>query len=155
VPAGTTLVTPGLEFQLLSVGYSNTNNHERNFVVKCEGDSLVWNQYITKPKEKMWGYMACYIPTVWKSGGTRRPCPPPTCAHANNTIILFATRYKNDNTTFHRSYAVSGGLALLQAFGQWKIEHQVRKRCVKGLIQRKITGRESDTGRLYDSGYKQ
>ena len=23
----------------------------------------------------MWGYMACYIPTVWKSGGTRPPCP--------------------------------------------------------------------------------
>jgi len=25
--------------------------------------------------------MAYYIPTVWKSGETRLPCPPPNCAH--------------------------------------------------------------------------
>ena len=42
---------------------------------------LVWNQYITKPKEKNVGDMAYYIPTVWKSGGTSPPCPPPNCAH--------------------------------------------------------------------------
>jgi len=29
--------------------------YERNFVVKCEGDSLVWNQYTTKPQEKNMG----------------------------------------------------------------------------------------------------
>ena len=33
--------------------------------------------------------------------------------HRNNTIILFATQYKNDNTAFHRSSAMSGGFALL------------------------------------------
>jgi len=47
--------------------------HKRNFVVKCEGDSLVWNHFITKPKEKNVGDMAYYIPTVWKSGGARLP----------------------------------------------------------------------------------
>jgi len=26
--------------------------------------------------------MAYYIPIVWKSGGTRPPCPPPNCSHA-------------------------------------------------------------------------
>jgi len=25
--------------------------------------------------------MAYYIPNVWKSGGTRPPCPPPNYAH--------------------------------------------------------------------------
>jgi len=44
----------------------------------------------------------------------------------NNTIILFATQYKIDNTAFHRRSAVSGSLALLRTFCQWKIEHQVR-----------------------------
>jgi len=28
--------------------------------------------------------MIYYIPTVWKSGGTRSPCPPPNCAHGTN-----------------------------------------------------------------------
>ena len=59
--------------------------HKRNFVVKCEGDSMVWNQHITKPKEKNFykakeknvyykakeknvGNMAYCIPNVWKSG---------------------------------------------------------------------------------------
>jgi len=55
---------------------------------------------------------------------------------SNSTTILFAAQYKNDNTAFHRRSAVSGGLALLRAFCQWKIEHQVRKCCVKGLILR-------------------
>ena len=50
-----------------------------------------------------------------------------TYQYSNNTIILFATQYENDNITFHWSSAVSGGLALLWAFCQWKIEHQVRK----------------------------
>jgi len=61
--------------------------HKRNFVAKCEGDSLVWNQYITKPKEKNVRDMAYYyyIPTVWKIGGTRPPCPPPNCGHAYYT----------------------------------------------------------------------
>jgi len=77
--------------------------------------------------------------------------------YRNNTIILFVTQYKNDNTAFHRSSAVSGGLALLRAFcqWQWKIEHQVRNCCVKGLILRKKAGSKTDAGRLYESGYKQ
>jgi len=33
--------------------------------------------------------------------------------YSNNTIILFVTQYTNDNAAFHRSAAVSGGLALL------------------------------------------
>jgi len=44
---------------------------------------------------------------------------------------LFATQYENDNIAFYRSSGVSGGLALLQGFCQWKIEHQVKKCCVK------------------------
>jgi len=56
------------------------------------------------------------------------------CQYSSNTIILFATQCKNDNTAFHRTSAVSGSLALLRAFCQWKIEHQVRS-CVKGMIE--------------------
>jgi len=70
-------------------------------------------------------------------------------------MILFATQYKNDNTAFHRSSAVSGCLALLRAVCQLKIEHQVRKCCVKGLILRNMAGRERDAGRLYESSCKQ
>jgi len=33
-------------------------------------------------------------------------------------VILFATQYKNDNPAFHRSSAVSGGLASLRAVCQ-------------------------------------
>jgi len=58
-------------------------------------------------------------------------------------------------TAFHRSSAVPGGLTLLRAFCHWKIEHQVRKCRVKGLILRNKVGRESDTGCPYDSGCKQ
>jgi len=35
----------------------------------------------TKPKEKKVGDIAYYVPSVWKSGGTRPPCPPPNCVH--------------------------------------------------------------------------
>jgi len=35
----------------------------------------------TKPEEKKWGDMAYYIPPPKKVVGTRRPCPPPNCAH--------------------------------------------------------------------------
>jgi len=75
--------------------------------------------------------------------------------YSNNTIILFATQYKNWNIAFHRSFAVSGGPALLQAFCQWKIEHQIRKLCVKGSMLRNMAGRERDADRLYKSGYEQ
>jgi len=66
---------------------------------------------------------------------------------------LFATQYENDNTAFHRSSAVSGCLALLRTFCQWKIEHQVRKYCVKGLILRNMVRREADACRVNESGY--
>jgi len=51
--------------------------------------------------------------------------------------------------------AVSGSFALLRAFCQWKVEHQIRKYCVKGLILRNMAGREKDAGCLHESGYKQ
>jgi len=76
----------------------------------------------------------------------------------NNTIILFATQFKNGIAAFHWSSALSGGLRLLRAFCQWwKIENQVRKcrLCVKGLILRNMAGREKDAGRLYESSYRQ
>jgi len=60
----------------------------------------------------------------------------------------------NNNTAFDRSFAVSGGLALLRAFCQGKIEHQVRNCCVKGLVLRNMAGREGDAGHLHESGYK-
>ena len=50
---------------------------------------------------------------------------------------------------------MTGGLALLRAFCQWKIEHQIRKCCAKGLILRNMVGRERDADRMYESGYKQ
>jgi len=33
--------------------------------------------------------MAYYNPTVWKSGGTRPPCPPPNSAHAPIYTVAF------------------------------------------------------------------
>ena len=50
--------------------------HERNFVVKCEGDSLVWHQYITKPKEKNVGGNGILYTHCVKKWGPRTPCPP-------------------------------------------------------------------------------
>jgi len=38
-------------------------------------------------KRKTWGDIAYYVPPVWKSGGTRPPCPPPNCAHAHSTRV--------------------------------------------------------------------
>jgi len=32
----------------------------------------------------MWGDVAYYISTVWKTGGMRPPCPPPNCAHGGS-----------------------------------------------------------------------
>jgi len=46
----------------------------------------------TKPKEKKVGDMVYYIPTVWKSGGTRSPCPLPNCANAHSGHTLRAKR---------------------------------------------------------------
>jgi len=52
---------------------------------------------------------------------------------SNNTIILFATQYKNDNTAFIDFLHC---LAILRAFCQWKIEQKVRKCFVKCFILR-------------------
>jgi len=49
---------------------------------------------------------------------------------------------------------VSGGLALLRAFGHWKIEHEARKKVPCERLRNKV-GREGDTGFPYDSGCKQ
>jgi len=55
---------------------------------------------------------------------------------------------------FIRSSAVSGGFACNERFVcQWKIEDQVRKCCVKGLILRKMAGRERDAGCLFERVY--
>ena len=81
------------------------------FCCKMWRGSLVWNQYITKPKEKNMGDMSYYIPTVWKSGGTRPPCLPPNCAHAYHQVnsvghlcANFCRRYAL-NTVFIRLLA--------------------------------------------------
>jgi len=50
------------------------------FCCKMWGDRLVWNQYITKPKEKMRGTRHIIFHCL-KKWGTRPPCPPPNCAH--------------------------------------------------------------------------
>jgi len=42
----------------------------------------------------------------------------------------------NGKTAFYQSSAMSGGLALLRAVSQWKIEHEVRKCCVKNMALR-------------------
>jgi len=45
--------------------------------------------------------------------------------YSNNTVILYAAQCKNDNTAFHRSSAVSGGLALLRTFCQCYSDRQL------------------------------
>jgi len=43
--------------------------HGRNFVVKCVGDNLAWNQYFTKPKEKNVGIWHVISSLSEKLGG--------------------------------------------------------------------------------------
>jgi len=45
------------------------HRHEHNFVVKCEGDSLVSNQYITKPRENCGETWHIISPLYEKVGG--------------------------------------------------------------------------------------
>jgi len=73
-------------------------------------------------------------------------------AYSNNSIILFPTQYKNDNTAFQWSFSSVWWSLDVASFCQWKIEHQVRKCYVDGLILRNMAGRERDAGRLYESG---
>jgi len=56
------------------------HSHGCNFVVKCEGNSLVWNQYIMKPKEKIVGEHDILYPQCLQKWGPRPSCPPPNCA---------------------------------------------------------------------------
>ena len=42
-----------------------------------------------KPKEKMWGDIAYYVPPPENVKGTRPQCPPPNCAHSCNDCIPF------------------------------------------------------------------
>ena len=65
-----------IHLSCIRILHPRASGHKRNFVVKWEGDSLVWNQYIRKPKEKKVGDMSYYIPTVWKSGGDASPGSP-------------------------------------------------------------------------------
>jgi len=50
---------------------------------------------------------------------------------------------------------VSGGLALLRAFYQLKIEHQVGKCRLCERLDTEVAGREKDAGGLYESSYRQ
>ena len=43
-------------------------------------------------KRKNWRDMAYYVPTVWKSGGTRPPCFPPNCTYAYVLLFWQASR---------------------------------------------------------------
>jgi len=72
--------------------------------------------------------------------------------YSNNTIILFASQ--NIIIIILLFIGVLQCLAVLRAFCQWKIEHQIKKCCAKGLILRNMAERERDAG-LYESGYKQ
>jgi len=51
--------------------------HKRN-VVKCEGATWCETNILRNLKRQMWAETAYYIPTFWKSGGTR---PTPSCDH--------------------------------------------------------------------------
>ena len=55
--------------------------HKRNFVVKCEGNSLVWNQYITEPKEKNVGGHGILYPHCLKKWEGRVPNVPQVIPH--------------------------------------------------------------------------
>jgi len=59
------------------------HSHGLDFVVKCEENSLVWNQYIMKPEEKNVGEHEILYPTVWKKWG-RVPRVPHLTAYANS-----------------------------------------------------------------------
>ena len=48
---------------------------------------------------------------------------------------------------------MAGGLALVCAFCQWKIEHK-ESECGGGLIPRHMAGHERDGGRFHESIYK-
>ena len=39
----------------------------------------------TKPKDKMWGDMAYYVPPFEKSEEDTSPCPPPKCVHSSSS----------------------------------------------------------------------
>jgi len=108
-------------------------------------NSFLWRLIINLKFAKLWGG----ITSQFTLKRAKMQMSSLDYQYTNNTIILFATQYKNYNI------AVSGGLALLGACCQWKIEHQIRKCCVKRLILRNMAGRERDAGRLYESGYKQ
>ena len=68
----------------------------------------------TKPREKSGGDIAYYVATVWKSGGTRPPCPhqiAPMFALISGQPAWFASRLwwetlflKNLNPTTGRSH---------------------------------------------------
>jgi len=66
-----------------------TQWHKRNFAVKCEGDCLVWNQYITKPKEKTVATWHIIFPLSEKVGG-RVPRVPHLIAPMLNGVKFLA-----------------------------------------------------------------
>jgi len=59
----------------------------------------------TKPKEKKVGGLACYVPPVRKSGGTRPQCPPPNCTHdhVNSMVLGVGTPFQTNTYSHHTS----------------------------------------------------
>jgi len=80
-----------------------------SFVIKCEGDSLVWNQYITKPKEKNVGAWYILFPLSEKVGGrvphliatmVRTLRSNHSCAELQSTeLVLHSRRKRIDRTS--------------------------------------------------------
>ena len=79
---------------------------------------------------KMWKEMAYYIPTVWKSGGTRPPCLPPNAPML--TTGSESTKNRSSSSPFTRSScnnksgtsewiaSVCGEYTVLYGFNFWK-----------------------------------
>jgi len=80
---------------IFPIMHENPNVHEKTKVY-------------TKKLNFSCGPARCLKLVIWPTD--KKCCTP--LAYSNNTIISFVMQYKNDNTTFHRSSAVSVALAL-------------------------------------------
>ena len=63
----------------------------------------------------------CFLKTSNSNMGAPNFLP-----RAPSNLVTPLVGSNTDNIVFHRSFAVPGGLGLLRAFCQWKIEHQLR-----------------------------
>ena len=62
-----------------------------------------WNFSKYKTWREKVGDIAYYIHPIWKSGGTRPPCPQPNCAHAPNTDAKTPTH--SSSSTFYKPFS--------------------------------------------------